>query len=72
MERPFIVLDPVMISTSGHKLIQDDAKEAIINDVFPYVDVVTPNKFEAEELLGRKLNSPRDIEIGAQEILDMG
>ena len=63
-EPPFVVLDPVMISTSGHKLIEDDAKEAIIEFVFPYVDVVTPNKFEAEELLGRTLNSPEDVENG--------
>jgi hydroxymethylpyrimidine kinase/phosphomethylpyrimidine kinase len=66
-ERPFVVLDPVMISTSGHKLIEDDAKEAIINNVIPYVDVVTPNKFEAEELLGRTLNSPEEIEIGKKD-----
>ena len=72
VELPFVVLDPVMISTSGHKLIEDDAKEAIIKFVFPYVDVVTPNKFEAEELLGRVLQSPKDVEMGAKEILKMG
>jgi len=71
-EKPFIVFDPVMISTSGHKLIQDDAKTAIVESVFPFVDIVTPNKFEAEELLGRTLNSPEDIEQGAKEILAMG
>ncbi len=71
-EPPFVVLDPVMISTSGHKLIQDDAKQAIIQSVFPFVDVVTPNKFEAEELLGRTLNTPEDIEQGAREIINMG
>lgn len=71
-ERPFVVLDPVMISTSGHKLIQDDAKAAIVEYIFPFVDIVTPNKFEAEELLGRSLNSFQDIEMGAKEILDMG
>ncbi len=63
-ESPFVVLDPVMISTSGHKLIEDEAKEAIIESIFPYVDVVTPNKFEAEELLGRKLTTPEDVEQG--------
>ena len=64
VEPPFVVLDPVMISTSGHKLIEDEAKEAMIESVFPFVDVVTPNKFEAEELLGRTLNSPEDVEKG--------
>lgn len=71
-EPPFVVLDPVMISTSGHKLIQDDAKQAIIQSVFPFVDIVTPNKFEAEELLGRTLNTPEDIEQGAKDIIGMG
>ena len=40
-----VVLDPVMISTSGSKLIDDDAVDAMINNIFPYADVVTPNKF---------------------------
>ena len=69
---PLIVVDPVMISTSGTKLIDDTAKTAMIEKVFPYADLVTPNKFEAEELLGRKLTSPEDVEAGAREILAMG
>ena len=71
-EVPLIVVDPVMISTSGHRLIDEDAKAAIIEKVFPYADLVTPNKFEAEELLGRKLTTPQDVETGAREILAMG
>ena len=66
---PLVVVDPVMISTSGHKLIDDAAKSAMIQKVFPHADLVTPNKFEAEELLGRKLTSPQDVELGAQEII---
>mmetsp|Transcript_21831 Transcript_21831/g.47674 ORF Transcript_21831/g.47674 Transcript_21831/m.47674 type:complete len:618 (+) Transcript_21831:103-1956(+) len=69
---PFVVLDPVMISTSGHKLIDDDAKAAMIEHVFSQADVLTPNKFEAEALLGRELNSPEDVEAGAKELLGMG
>jgi len=69
---PLVVVDPVMISTSGHKLVDDTAKSAMIERVFPYADIVTPNKFEAEELLGRKLTSPEDVEAGAREILAMG
>jgi hydroxymethylpyrimidine kinase/phosphomethylpyrimidine kinase len=69
---PLVVVDPVMISTSGHKLIDDAAKSAMIGRVFPYADLVTPNKFEAEELLGRKLRTPEDVEAGARDILAMG
>lgn len=68
----YVVLDPVMISTSGSKLIQDEAKEAMIEHVFPHADILTPNKYEAEELLGRKLVTPEDVESGAKEILEMG
>lgn len=71
-EEPFVVLDPVMISTSGHKLIDDEAKAAMIEHVFSQADVLTPNKFEAEALLGRELNSPEDVEAGAKELLQMG
>lgn len=69
---PLVVVDPVMISTSGHKLIDDSAKSAMIGKVFPYADLVTPNKFEAEELLGRKLRTLEDVEVAAREILSMG
>jgi hydroxymethylpyrimidine kinase/phosphomethylpyrimidine kinase len=65
----WIVLDPVMISTSGHKLINDEAKAAMIQHVCPYADIITPNKFEAEAFLGRKLMTPEDIEKGAEELL---
>jgi hydroxymethylpyrimidine kinase/phosphomethylpyrimidine kinase/thiamine-phosphate diphosphorylase len=68
----WIVVDPVMISTSGSKLLEDDAIEAMIEHVFPYADIITPNKFEAEALLQRKLMTTDDIEEGARELLKMG
>jgi len=69
---PFVVCDPVTITTSGHKLVDDTAKVAMIEKVFPYADLVTPNKFEAEELLGKTLCTPQDVEAGARTILSMG
>lgn len=71
-ENLWVVVDPVMISTSGSKLLDDDAVEAMIQNVFPLADVITPNKFEAEALLKRKLKNPEDIEKGAKELLQMG
>ena len=68
----WVVLDPVMISTSGHRLIQQDAQEAMIRDLFPYVDLLTPNKYEAEALLGRTLTSTADVEQGARDLLALG
>lgn len=46
-----IVLDPVMVSTSGHRLIEEDAVEALRSELVPYADVITPNIPEAEILL---------------------
>jgi hydroxymethylpyrimidine kinase / phosphomethylpyrimidine kinase / thiamine-phosphate diphosphorylase len=71
-QKVWIVLDPVMISTSGHRLIQEDAQQAMIEHVFPHVDLLTPNKFEAEALLGRSLFKLEDVEQGARDLLTMG
>ena len=71
-KKVWIVVDPVMISTSGSKLLDDDAVDAMIEHIFPYADIITPNKFEAEALLRQKLKTPKDIEDGARELLKMG
>ena len=50
-----IVLDPVMVATSGDKLLQDEAIETLKKDLIPFVRIITPNIPEAEILLGEKL-----------------
>ena len=67
-----IVLDPVMVSTSGHKLIADDAIETIKEELFPLALIATPNKFEAELLSGIKITSPEKCQEAAERILDLG
>ncbi len=47
-----LVVDPVMISTSGHRLIADDAVEAVRRNLFPLLTLITPNRNEAEALTG--------------------
>ena len=49
-----IVLDPVMVSTSGHRLIEPEAVEALVSCLMPLARVITPNIPEAEILLGGK------------------
>ncbi len=47
-----IVLDPVMVSTSGHRLLEDNAASALVGELVPLADVLTPNIPEAEVLSG--------------------
>lgn len=49
---PQVVLDPVMISKSGFKLLSEDAKETLVKELFPLSTLITPNLPEAEEILG--------------------
>ncbi|MCF0202477.1 MAG: bifunctional hydroxymethylpyrimidine kinase/phosphomethylpyrimidine kinase [Bacteroidaceae bacterium] len=52
-----IVLDPVMVSTSGHRLIEEDAIASLCSALIPIVRVITPNIPEAEILLGQSLTT---------------
>lgn len=68
----FVILDPVMISTSGNKLLQDDAIEVIVKELFKRVTLVTPNIDEAEFLSGLKIRTEEDMEEAAGRLLSMG
>lgn len=57
-----IVIDPVMVSTSGSKLICDDAINSLVDNLFPMARVITPNISEAEILSGRKIENIADME----------
>ena len=63
-----VVLDPVMVSTSGHKLIEDDAIESIKKRLIPLSRVITPNIPEAEILSGCKISSEQDFEQIAKKL----
>ena len=67
-----IVLDPVMVATSGDKLVQDDAIEAIRTHLLPMARVATPNLPEAEVLVGRTLDTPQAIQQAAAELAASG
>lgn len=64
-----IVVDPVMVSTSGSKLIEDDAIETMCERLFPLAAVITPNIPEAEILSGIKITIPEDM-IEASKIIN--
>ncbi|MEZ3454070.1 MAG: bifunctional hydroxymethylpyrimidine kinase/phosphomethylpyrimidine kinase [Oscillospiraceae bacterium] len=63
-----IVADPVMVSTSGSKLLRDDAVSALVKRLLPLADVTTPNIPEAEILSGITIRTPKDMERVAQKI----
>src|SRR5205814_4007453 len=57
LELPLVVVDPVLVSTSGDRLLDADGVQAMINQLFPRARVVTPNLPEAEALSGRRIAS---------------
>jgi len=63
-----IVVDPVMVSTSGSKLISDDAVETLKMKLLPLATVLTPNIPEAETLSGQKISSPQEMITAAKMI----
>ncbi len=63
-----VVLDPVMVSTSGHKLIEDSAIAVLKSDLMPLARVITPNIPEAEILLGEPIEKQGDLPAAARRL----
>lgn len=63
-----IVLDPVMVATSGDRLIDEDAVEVLASELAPHARVLTPNIPEAEILAGEKINSQEDLPAVARRL----
>ena len=67
-KRPFLVVDPVMIATSGDPLLQPFALERYKSRIFPLADLVTPNLDEAAAILGTKLETLSQMREAAVEL----
>ena len=65
-----VVLDPVMVSTSGHKLIEDSAIEVLKAELMPMARVITPNIPEAEILLGEAISKQGDLFGAARRLAE--
>lgn len=63
-----IVIDPVMVSTSGCMLVEEDAKEVLVNKLIPMATIITPNILEAEVLSGIKIENEDDMLRAAERI----
>ena len=65
-----IVLDPVMVATSGDRLLDEDAVVVLSNELAPYCRVLTPNIPEAEILAGEKISSENDLPVIGRKLSD--
>ena len=63
-----VVLDPVLISSSGHDLSHPDALPAMLEQLFPLCTLVTPNLHETAAICGRSIQTRAEMEQAAQEI----
>lgn len=69
---PSVVIDPVMVSKSGFRLLQPEAQAKLISQLLPLATVVTPNIPEAEDITGQTIVTLEDMQNAAQAIYDMG
>jgi hydroxymethylpyrimidine kinase/phosphomethylpyrimidine kinase len=67
-----LVVDTVMVAKSGDRLLRQDAVQAMRQKLVPLAHVLTPNLPEAEDLLGRELQTDDDIREAARELAAMG
>ncbi len=67
-----LVVDPVMVATSGDRLLQREAEESMRRAMLPLATVVTPNLAETEVLVGRKVASLDEMRAAAEEIVAGG
>jgi hydroxymethylpyrimidine/phosphomethylpyrimidine kinase len=69
---PALVVDPVMVATSGDRLLREDAVAALTTELLPLATVVTPNLPEAAMLVGRPVESLAEMRDAARAIVGLG
>ena len=67
-----VVLDPVMVATSGDRLIVPETAQALVKELFPLATVITPNLDEAALLLGRSIDGIAALDAAVADLLAMG
>ncbi len=69
---PHVVLDPVMVATSGDRLTTSETVQVLVRELFPLAEVITPNLDEAALLLGCSVAGLQGLDAAAQALLGMG
>lgn len=67
-----VVVDPVMVSKSGHRLLKPDAVDMLVQELLPLAEVVTPNTHEAQQLSGMEIKTLADARQAAKTIMKLG
>lgn len=67
-----IVFDPVMVATSGHRLIEEETIQTIVEQLFPIAEIITPNMDEASILAKMEVKTLEDMKIAGKKILRSG
>ena len=67
-----LVVDPVLVSTSGSRLASKDCAPYLVDRLLPFCSLVTPNLFEAEVLSGRSIKTEADAQEAARALVDAG
>jgi len=66
------VLDPVMVASSGDRLLAADAESALRSELLPLASLITPNLDEAEVLTGGRVRNPDEMEAAGHRLLELG
>ncbi len=69
---PHVVLDPVMVATSGDRLIAPETVGVLVKELFPLVEVITPNLDEAAWLLGRRIEGADALPGAVEDLIVLG
>ena len=67
-----LVLDPVMVSSTGSQLIDNESVASLSQDLLPLAMIITPNRYEAEILSGISINNLEDMKAAAKAIHQLG
>ncbi|KAI0565163.1 Phosphomethylpyrimidine kinase [Gracilaria domingensis] len=69
---PYVVVDPVLVATSGDSLVISETRDALVREMFPVATIITPNLPEAEKLSGMSIESTSDLRRACQKLIEMG
>ncbi|MDS0526905.1 bifunctional hydroxymethylpyrimidine kinase/phosphomethylpyrimidine kinase [Clostridium sp. SHJSY1] len=69
---PPIVIDPVIKSSSGFRLLAEHAKRTLIRELFPLATIITPNLSEVEGILGCNVNSIEEMKVACAKLKELG